>query len=86
MESLSHAQHKGMWSGKLHELREITHHIQLHPDAKPVYSATYRDGPHRRQEIEKQVRKKLDLGVIKPLDAECSFPVVVFPKPSRHFR
>jgi len=75
-----------MWSGKLRDLREITHQIQLHPDAQPVYSATYRDEPHRRQEIENQVRTMLDLGVIKPLDFECSVPVVVLPKPSRHFR
>jgi len=30
-------QFKGMWSGNLGELKAATHHIQLKPDAKPVY-------------------------------------------------
>jgi len=55
---------KGMWSGKLGELKATTHHIQLKPDGKPVYSAPYRAGPHRHLEIEKQFKKMLDLGVI----------------------
>jgi len=63
-------QFKGMWSGKLGELKATTHHIQLMPDAKPVYSAPYRGGPHRRLKIEKQVKKMLHLGVIEPSDAE----------------
>jgi len=79
-------QFKGMWSGKLGELKATTHHIQLKPDAKPVCSALYRAGPHRSLEIEKQVKKMLDLGVIEPSDAEWSFPVVVVPKPGGHFR
>jgi len=59
-------QFKGMSSGKLGELKATTHHIQLKPDAKPVYSALYRAGPHRRLEIEKQVKKMLDRGVMEP--------------------
>jgi len=59
-------QFEGMWSGKLVELKATTHHIELKPDAKPVYSAPYRAGPHRRMEVEKQVRKMLDLGFIEP--------------------
>jgi len=49
---------KGMWSGKLGELKATAHHIQLKPDAKPVYSAPYRAVPHRRLEIEKRVKKR----------------------------
>jgi len=79
-------QFKGMWSGKLGELKATTHHIQLKPDAKPVYSAPYRAGPQRRLEIEKKVKKMLDLGVIEPSDADWSFPVVFVPKPGGHFR
>jgi len=79
-------QFKGMWSGKPEELKATTHHIQLQPDAKPVCSASYRALPHRRLEIEKQVKKMLYLGVIEPSDAEWSFPVVVVPKPGGHFR
>jgi len=30
-------QFKGTWSGKLGKLKVTTHHIQLKPDAKPVY-------------------------------------------------
>jgi len=44
-------QFKGRWSGKLGQLKATTHHIQLKPDAKPVHSAQYRAGPHRRLEI-----------------------------------
>jgi len=77
---------KGMWSGKLGELKATTHHIQLKPDAKLVYSTPYRAGPHLRLEIEKQIKRMLYLGVIEPLDAEWSFPVVVVPKPGGHFR
>jgi len=75
-----------MWSGKLGELKATTHHIQLKLDAMPVYSAPYRAGPHRRLQIEKQVRKMLDLGVIEPSDAEWFFPVVVVPTPGGHSR
>ena len=63
-------QFKGMWSGNLGELKATTHQIQPKPNAKPVYSASYRAGPHRRQEIEKQVKKMPDLGVIEPADSE----------------
>jgi len=70
----------------LGEIKATTHHIQLKPDAKPVYSAPCRAGPHRRPEIEKQVKKMLDLGAIEPSDAERSFPVVVVRKPGGHFR
>ena len=79
-------QFEGMWSGKLRELKATTHHIQLKPDAKPVYSAPHRAGPHCRMEIEKQIKKRLDLGVIRPSDAEWSFQVVFVPKPGGHFR
>jgi len=79
-------QFKGTWSGTLGELKATTHHIQLKPDAKPVYSAPYRADPHRHLEIEKQVKKVLDLGVKEPSDAEWSFPVVFVPKPGGHFR
>ena len=79
-------QFKGMWSGNLDELKATTHHIQLKQDAKHSYSAPYRAGPHRRLEIEKQVKNTLDLGVIEPSDAEWSFPVDVVPKPGGHFR
>jgi len=37
-------------------------------------------------EIEKQVKKMLDLGVNEPSDAEWSFSVIVVPKPGGHFR
>jgi len=79
-------QFKGMWSGKLGELKTTTHHIQLKPDAKPVYSAPYQAGPHRRREIEKQLKKMLDLGVIEPSNVEWFFTMVVMPKPGGQFR
>jgi len=79
-------QFKGMWSGTVGELKESMHHVQLKPDAKPVYSAPYRAGPHLHMEIEKQVKKMLDMGVIEPSDAEWSFPVVFVPKPGGQLR
>jgi len=62
-------QFTGKWSETLGVLKDTSHHIQLKPDAKPAYSAPYRAGPHCRLEIEKQVKKMLDLGVIEPSDA-----------------
>ena len=51
-----------------------------------MYSAPYWPGPHRRIEIEKQVKKALNLGVTEPSDAEWSFPEVFVPKSGGHFR
>jgi len=79
-------QFKGMWSGKLGKLKTTTHHIQLKPDAKPVHSAPYQAGQHCRREMEKQLKKMLDLGVIEPSDVEWSFTMVVMPKPCGQFR
>ncbi|MBR7801839.1 hypothetical protein KDM90_17660, partial [Undibacterium sp. FT137W] len=55
-------------------------------DAKPVHLQPYLAGPHRRDEIEKQVNKMLKMDVIEPSDGEWAFPVVVVPKPGGHFR
>jgi len=63
---------KGMGSGRLGKLKATTKRIQLQPNAKPVYSAPHRAGPHRREEIDKQVSKMLELSVIEPSDAEWS--------------
>jgi len=79
-------QFKGMWSGNPSELKASTDHIQLKTDTKPVYSAPYRAAPQRHQEVEKQAQRMVDLGVIKNLGAECSFPVAVVPKPGGHVR
>jgi len=79
-------QFKGMWSGTVGALKEAMHHIQLKLDAKPVYSAPYRAGPHLHLEIQKQVKKMLDMGVIEPSDAEWSLPVVVVQKPGGQLR
>ena len=79
-------QFRGLWSGILGMLNDTTHHIQLKQNAKPVYSAQYRAGPHRSREIEKQVKTVLNLGVIEPSDAEWFFPVVVVQTPGGHFR
>ena len=79
-------QFKCTWSGKLGELKATTHHVQLKPEPKPVYSAPYWAGPHRRLEIENQVKKALNLGVTEPSDAEWSFPEVFVPKSGGHFR
>ena len=39
---------KSMWLGKRGELKATTHHIQIKPEAKPLHSAPYMAGPHRR--------------------------------------
>ena len=41
---------------------------------------------HSLLQIEKQVEKMLDLGVIEPTNAEGSVPIVFVPKPGGHFR
>lgn len=43
-------------------------------------------GPHRREEVEKQVNKMFKMDVIEPSYVEWAFPVVVVPKPGGHFR
>jgi len=63
---------KGMGSGRLGKLKATTKRIQLQPNAKPVYSSPHRAGPHRREEINKQVSEMLKLSVIEPSDAEWS--------------
>jgi len=80
------ADFRSLWTGQLGELKATTHRIQLKPGAKPVFSASYRAGPHRREEIENQVKKMLEMGVIEPSNAEWAFPVVVVPKPHGQFR
>jgi len=79
-------QFKGICTAKLGDLKATTHYIQLKIDAKPVFSAPYRAGPHRRLEIENQVKKMPDLGLQEPSDAYWSFPVVVVPTPGGPFR
>eukprot|EP00170_Pyropia_yezoensis_P000410 contig_2262_g411 len=79
-------EHRHLWSGELGKMDGTLHRIQLKPDANPVHLQPYRAGPHRRDEIEKQITKMLKMDVTEPSDGEWAFPVVVVPKPGDHFR
>eukprot|EP00170_Pyropia_yezoensis_P001128 contig_5117_g1132 len=73
-----------LWSGELGKMDATLHRIQLKPDAMPAHLQPYRAGPHRRDEIEKQVNKMLKVDVFEPSDGDWAFPVVVVPKPGGH--
>eukprot|EP00170_Pyropia_yezoensis_P000413 contig_2263_g414 len=79
-------EHRHLWSGELGKVEATLHRIQRKPDAKPVHLQPYRAGPHRRDEIEKQINKMLEMDVIEPSDGEWAFSVVIVPKPGGHFR
>lgn len=73
--------YQGLWSGQLGQIDVTPHRINLQPGARPIRSQPYREGPHHRELIEKEVGRQLKLGVVEPSQAEWSFPVVLVPKP-----
>lgn len=68
------------------KMEAAQHQIELNTGAKPVHLQLYRAGPHRLEEIEKQVHKMLKMDVIEPSNDEWAFLVVVVPKSGGHFR
>lgn len=56
------------------------HNIQLEKNASPVYVKPYRLPQAQKEEINKQVGKMLDEGVIEPAQSPWSSPILIVPK------
>lgn len=60
--------------------REFDHHIPLLPGVKPLNTKPYRYSPAQKDEIERQVKKMLFNGIIKPSASPFSSPVLLVKK------
>ena len=56
--------------------REMDHHIELVPGAKPPARALYRMSPPELAELKKQFNELLEVGLIRPLKAPFGAPVL----------
>ena len=66
--------------------REVSHTIPLQPGALPPSKNMYRLSPREREEVEKQVRKMLDMGFIQPSSSPFGSPVLFVEKPDGSLR
>ena len=64
----------------------VTHSIPVPPGTKPIRCAPRRMGPEKEAEIEKQLDKLLQQGLIEPGDGPWSSPVVLVRKKDQSFR
>lgn len=60
--------------------RQFDHTIPLMPGAKPVNVRPYRYSPAQKDEIEEQVRKMLQQGIIRPSSSPFASPVLLVMK------
>ena len=72
--------HKSMWLGELGEISITEHAIDLVLGARPFKSAPYRAGPKARELEEAEIKKQLEVKVIKPAQSEWGAPVLFVPK------
>jgi len=56
------------------------HNIQLHDNTNPIYVKPYRLPQSQKKEIQKQVERMLDDGIIEPSKSPWSSPLLVVPK------
>ena len=73
------AKYSSMWSGELGVVKDATHRIQLHEDAKPFRVNPCRTGPQGRASIRKAVTEIKEGGVIQDATSEFASPVVLIP-------
>ena len=64
----------------------VTHSIPVPPGTKPIRCAPRRMGPEKEAEIDKQIDKLLQQGLIEPGDGPWSSPVVLVRKKDQSFR
>ena len=69
-----------MWSGRLGELKNVEHAIDIEEGSRPVHSQPYRAGPTRRAKEKEDLQEMLDAGVIRPSSSEWASPIVYAPK------
>ena len=62
--------------------RDVEHHIETIPGAKPPRRPPYRLGPTEQDEMEEQIKDLLEQGVGRTLP-ECTDAVVHLPSPRR---
>lgn len=65
--------------------RDAVHRIDV-TDARPFVSSPYALGPDQLIECRKEVKKMLDLGVIRPSASPWASPIVMVPKPDGSIR
>ena len=70
-----------MWDGSLGRVNVAVHRIETPKDARPFRSQPYRAGPKMRELEEQEIKRQLDLGVIRPSQSEWASPVLLVPKP-----
>jgi hypothetical protein len=59
----------------------VTHNIVLTDDAVPFTQAPYRQAPKKRDEMQREIQKQIDQGVIEPtITGEWSSPAFLVPK------
>ncbi|KAE8662634.1 cytochrome P450 78A7-like [Hibiscus syriacus] len=61
---------------KLPPRREVDHKIELEPGAKPPALAPYRMAPPELEELRRQLKELVDMGMIRPLKAPYGAPVL----------
>ena len=66
--------------------RVAPHMIEEVPGSKPVFTHGYRLNPKKAAELEKQVKGKLEAGLVVPIKSPYSSPVVLVQKPDGSYR
>ena len=77
---------KDLWGPGLGKVNITSHRLHLEEGARPSYAQPYRAAGFKRQVIEKEIEKMLDLSVIEPAVSEWAAPVVLAPKPGGKWR
>lgn len=67
---------------KLGTANVVEQSIMVKPNTKPVYVKPYRLPQASKQEINKQVQRMLDDGIIEPSNSEWNSPILLVPKKS----
>ncbi|MEL6462700.1 MAG: RNase H-like domain-containing protein, partial [Cyanobacteria bacterium J06621_15] len=65
---------------------KIEHHISVPMNAKPIFIPQYRIPHSQIEEIENEVQKMLDEGIVEPSNTPWSFPLLCIPKKDGGFR
>lgn len=71
---------------KLPPEREVDHHIDLEPGAKPPFLPTYHMSPRELEELKKQLTELIDKGFIQPSKSPYGAPILFVPKKNGKLR
>lgn len=78
--------HFSLCNGTLKTIQSTKHRIPLEPGKKQIRSMPYQKAPAMREMVAKEVRKKLNAGVIKTASTEWASPVVLVPNKDGSYR